>query len=464
MSMRPPSTSSLLLVQLFMVAGFLLVAGCSDVVSLDATEGDAVTEELNKKGPPVNGQDVAAWGRSIQSRSKKARHFHLLDRAIVPAAAGKSTAGVDSVRLLVGTQPGATADSVLQVVLDKHKIFNRFEYKTALHGLAVTVPAANLDGFISDTDSASAVSWTEPDAAVPYGTGTTGTVPATTQEVPWSIPSIGADLSSALVGDGVGAVDIDLYVLDSGAESSDLNVVECIEVTKLSGAEPCTTASDPDGHGTGVALAAAAKDDNAGIVGVAPGARVHAVKALRENGNTPLGALVAVVDHLTGRKLANPSVPMVVNISLGADVKTTRYNALDEAIQASIAAGVVYVLSAGNSAIDAAKVSPAHVAEAITVGAYNESGLWSQFSNFGSVLDVLAPGENVLTMTPQNELGYTSGTSLAAPYVAGAAALLLSQNPTLTPVQVRDRIVSSSRVTIAGVPSATTNNALFIDW
>ena len=465
MNTRPPYTFPTSRLQLLIIAGLVLTAGCSDVVSLDATETEFVAEELNKrKAPPVNGSDIAAWGQSIQSRSTKARHFHLLDLALVPARPGKLIAGSDSVRLVVGTHGSATADSVLQIVLEKHKIFNRFEYKTAIHGLAVTMPVANLDSFITDTDNAPAVSFTEPDVSVPYDSGTRGTAPATTQEVPWSIPSIGADLSSTMAGDGTGEVDIDLYVLDSGAESSDLNIVECLQFTRLMGAEPCTSTEDQDGHGTGVALAAAAIDDQEGIVGVAPGARVHVVKALRENGNTPLGALVAVVDYLTERKLANPSVPMVVNISLGADVKTTRYNALDEAIQASIATGVVYVLSSGNSAINAEKVSPAHVAEAITVGAYNEYGLFSSFANYGSVLDISAPGEDVLSMTPQNELGYASGTSLAAPYVAGAAALLLSQEPTLTPAQVRERIVSSGTATIGGTPDETTNKALFVDW
>jgi subtilisin family serine protease len=207
---------------------------------------------------------------------------------------------------------------------------------------------------------------------------------------------------------------------------------------------------------------AAAMDNQEGVVGIAPGARVRALKVLRENGNTVLGSLIAVVDFLTERKLNNPSVPMVVNISLGANVRTTRYNGLDEAIRQSISVGVVYVIAAGNDGIDAATVSPAHVAEAITVGAHNASNALSSFSNYCAVIDIHAPGENVLTLTKGNGLVYSSGTSLAAPHVAGAAALLLAQNPTLTPAQVRTQLLATARSTVTGVPSSTTNLSVYV--
>jgi len=462
MSSRYPSLPYL--PPILMLAGLFFVAGCSDMVSLESTERDAFGPETAVRTSQVDGRDVTAWGRSIQARSKKARHFSLLDRAIVSTDARKIIAGSDSVRLLLGTRAGAASDPALEAVLDKYKIFNRFEYRSALRGVAVTMPAAQVDSFMADADALSAVSSIEPDAEMSYGAGADGTVTATSQEIPWAIRNSGADRSSTLAGNGGGAVDVDLYVLDTGVESSDVNVVECLEFTRRREPVPCTSASDADGHGTGVALAAAARDDQSGIVGVAPGARVHAIKALREKGNTPLSVLVAVVDFLTERKLADPSVPMVVNISMGADVKTTRYNALDEAIEASIAAGVVYVLAAGNNATSAENVSPAHVAEAITVGAHDAAGRFSSFSNHGPVLDILAPGEDVLTMTTRNELSHTSGTSLAAPFVAGAAALLLSQEPSLTPAQVRDRIVEHAQATVTGMPSETTDKALFVNW
>src|SRR5690606_5990270 len=175
-------------------------------------------------------------------------------------------------------------------------------------------------------------------------------------------------------------------------------------------------------HGTGVAGVVAAEDDRNGAVGVAPGARVHAIKVLDNGGKTELSTVIAAVEYLTERKLADPSRPMLVNLSLGADVGSTDYTGLDLAIQASIRAGVVYVLAAGNEGIDASTVTPAHVAEAITVGSYSATGKLSWFSNYGAVVDLLAPGEDVETLTAGNAVVFTSGTSIAAPHVTGAAA------------------------------------------
>lgn len=143
-----------------------------------------------------------------------------------------------------------------------------------------------------------------------------------------------------------------------------------------------------------MASIAAAQDNNAGSIGIAHGVRVHAMKVLTGNRtNTPLSSVIEAVEHVTAQKLANPSTPVVVNISFGLHIGTAAYNALDEAIQASIEAGVVYTIAAGNEGIDATHISPAHVTEAITVGACDRTNRFAAFSNYGPVVDLLAPAK-----------------------------------------------------------------------
>ncbi len=157
---------------------------------------------------------------------------------------------------------------------------------------------------------------------------------------------------------------------------------------------------------------------------------------------------------------------MVVNISFGADVGTSTYNALDEAIASSIAQGVVYVIAAGNEGIDAEHVTPAHVAEAITVGAYDQNNQFASFSNYGRLLDLLAPGLDIASSS--NETGakkppvLMSGTSMAAPHVAGAAALYLSQHPAATPQQVRNALVNAGQTWVTGAPAGTTHTSVYV--
>jgi subtilisin family serine protease len=441
----------------------LSLPGCTDAIT--SPEDVGATEEFAKKGdgdgegmPP----DIAALAKQLGSL-KKAQHMHLLAQALVSGGvAGKIEEDTDSVRLVIGTNASETADSVLNVVLEDNKVFNRFEYKSAVRGRAVTVAKTNLVAFSTALENSEGVDTFEPDPEVPVdNTSETGST-TTTQQTPWGLTDIGAEASWSLAVDAAGEVPVDIYILDTGVDHTDLNIVECLQFSRRLGAEPCSATDDTGGHGTEVAGVAGAKNDAAGIVGVAPGARIHVFKTLNKGGKAVLSSFIKVVDHITARKLANPSVPIVVNMSLGANVRTTRYNKLDQAIRNSIAAGVVYVLAAGNDQIDVATVTPAHVQEAITVGSYNQTGNFAWFSNYGTAIDLLAPGVDVLTLTSGGGTGRASGTSFSAPYVAGAAALLLAQNPSMTPAQVRDELVARSRANILGVPSGTTNRSLYL--
>jgi subtilisin family serine protease len=192
-------------------------------------------------------------------------------------------------------------------------------------------------------------------------------------------------------------------------------------------------ASDCNGHGTHVAGTIGGSR-----YGVAKDARLVAVRVLNCDGSGTAEGIVAGIDWVT----RNAVKPAVANMSIGG----ARIQAVDTAVRASIASGVTYAVAAGNENQDACTRTPAAVAEAITVGATDETDFRASFSNYGNCVDLFAPGVNITSawMSGDSAEGTLSGTSMASPHVAGAAALVLSENPDWTPQQVRDSIVNGA--------------------
>jgi subtilisin family serine protease len=253
------------------------------------------------------------------------------------------------------------------------------------------------------------------------------------------VPRIFAN-NTALDIDGVDdrRVNVDVAVIDTGVDLDhpDLNVVGWTRCTRGS----CRTngSDDGNGHGTHVAGTIGAKDNNIGPVGVAPGARIWSVGVLGANGSGSTADIIAGVDWVTARA----STIEVANMSLGGQFTSS---ALTNAITNSVNAGVVYVVAAGNSDMNAANFTPANHPDVITVSALADfNGLagggasptcrsdvddtLADFSNYGATVEIAAPGVCIYSTWRYGGYNTISGTSMASPHVAGAAALLASVN------------------------------------
>ncbi|MFF0736470.1 S8 family peptidase [Streptomyces chartreusis] len=210
-----------------------------------------------------------------------------------------------------------------------------------------------------------------------------------------------------------------------------------------------TTASDGNGHGTHVATTIAGS-----TYGVAKKAKIVAVRVLDNSGSGTTAGVIAGIDWVTD----NHSGPSVANLSLGGGASTT----LDTAVRNSIASGVTYAVAAGNSSANASSYSPARVTEAITVGATTSSDARASYSNYGSVLDIFAPGSSITAgwYTSDTATNTISGTSMATPHVAGAAAVYLASHTSATPAAVASALTGGATAGVVTSPGSGSPNRL----
>lgn len=207
---------------------------------------------------------------------------------------------------------------------------------------------------------------------------------------------------------------------------------------------------DCNGHGTHVAATVGGN-----TVGVARGVRLHGVRALPCGGTGPVSNVLAAVDWVA----ANYVSPAVVNMSVGGEVSQL----LDFVIDQAISGGLPFVIAAGNATDNACNMSPGRVPAAITVGATGPTDNFLYFSNYGSCVDVFAPGETINSAWYTGDQIYKekSGTSMATPHVTGLAAIYLSTHPNATPAEIANVIISRATPgVINGLPDTATPNLM----
>ena len=324
----------------------------------------------------------------------------------------------------------------------------RYVYTAAVNGFAASLNQGQLTALRANPN----VAYVEEDAVVSLATTQTGAT--------WGIDRIdqaALPLSTTYTYTPTGA-GVRAYILDTGIRLSHAEFAG--RVSSGYDAVDGGSADDCNGHGTHVAGTVGGT-----VYGVAKGVSLVAVRVLDCQGNGTTSGVIAGIDWVT----ANAVRPAVANMSLGGGASST----LDAAVDRSISSGVAYALAAGNGdffgrPLDACNSSPARVPAGITVGSTTRSDTESSFSNYGTCVDILAPGSSITSAWYQSDTqtNTISGTSMATPHVAGAAALYLQANPGATPAQVAGALVSNAnpnRITLhsRSVSGGTPNLLLY---
>ena len=287
---------------------------------------------------------------------------------------------------------------------------------TALHGYAAVIPNDRVADVRADANVAYVVA--------------DGTVSADDQTLPWGIDKIDADVSSTLAGNGSGTVAGNAYVIDTGIDTThpDLHVVE---FKQYAGGPH----RDCNGHGTHVAGTIGASDNTIGVVGVAPGISLHAVKVLNCAGSGTWSDVISGIDYVASTAPSGS----VANMSLGGPQNT----AVDDAVRNAVNAGVFFAVAAGNDGANACGNSPAAAGTTngvATVAATDSGDNEASWSNYGSCVDIWAPGVSIYSTYKGGGYATLSGTSMATPHVAGGAALYLSSHAGASPATVESSL------------------------
>ena len=389
----------------------ILATAIAAVVTLTAAPTPADAAELRFAEKPVEGQYIVVLKEDVAS-----------------LASEQSRASIPEVAVMART------------IARTHRANLVTSYRHALRGFVVRASDEALARMLMDDR----IAYIEEDGVV--------TISATQQNPTWGLDrSDQRDLPlDDLYNYDTTASTVHAYIVDTGIRSSHNDFGGRVgngytAITDGRGSEDC------NGHGTHVAGTVGGS-----TWGVAKGVQLHAVRVLGCTGSGSNSGVIAGIDWVT----SNHVKPAVANMSLGGGASS----ALDAALNNSISAGVTYAVAAGNSNDNACNYSPARVPAALTVGSTTSSDARSSFSSYGSCLDIFAPGSSITSAwhTSNSATNTISGTSMASPHVAGAAALYLAVNPGASPSQVSSAVIgNASAGRISNIGSGSPNELLY---
>jgi subtilisin family serine protease len=363
-------------------------------------------------------------------------------RPTTPATANASK-GVPIPGAYIVTLRGDAGDvrTVARSMAGLHKGALKHFYKSALKGFSIQN--------ISEAEAAAIAS--DP-RVVRIEADQVMTAVATQTPATWGLDRVdqrSRPLNNSYTYDNDGST-VTVYIIDTGINFTHTDFGGRAS-TGFDVVTPDGSAADCNGHGTHVASTVGGT-----TYGIAKNVKLVAVRVLNCLGSGPMSGIIAGVDWIT----ANRTLPAAANMSLIGGLSAT----LNQAVARSVAAGVTYAVAAGNNTADACTGSPASEPSAITVGATsNTDAFWSS-SNFGSCVDINAPGVSITSAwySSNTATNTMSGTSMAAPHVAGAAALYLSANLSATPAQVASALIgNATQGAITSLPAGTVNLLLY---
>jgi len=381
------------------------------------------TKLADQGGAPVLGLNNAKLipGQYIVVYKESANVLPALQslRASLESGVSLQVAQVQSLGLSVGAQ-------VQQV------------YTAALQGLAVGLSDSQLAALRANPS----VDYIEADQVISIDTTQTGATWGIDRIDQRALPLSGT-YSYTNTGSGVRA-----YIIDTGIRTShnEFGGRASVGYDAIGDGQ---NGQDCNGHGTHVSGTVGGS-----TYGVAKSVSLIAVRVLNCSGSGSNSGVIAGVDWVR----QNAIKPAVANMSLGGGASS----ALDTAVSNTIASGVTFAIAAGNSNRNACNYSPARVSTAITVGATTSTDTRASYSNYGSCLDIFAPGSSITSAwnTSDTATNTISGTSMATPHVAGVAALYLQGNPTASPSTVRNALVANATSGVVGSAGRGSPNLL----